>query len=99
MRPRGLLLLGWAFGAPIANAQQAYNYGVNIEALTRRQDGASRVLVGRLPLRANGSVPVRPEIRQMMANPYKWDLFVLALSMFQYVSQNDSLSWYQVAGR
>lgn len=93
-----LLLLASPFGLPFASAQ-AYNYGVNIEALTRRQDGASRVIVGRLPLRANGSVPVRPEIRQMMADPYKWDLFILALSMFQYVSQSDPLSWYQVAGR
>jgi tyrosinase len=75
----------------------AYDYGIDIEALTRRQD-QERILVGRLPLRSNGSMPHRLEIRQMRDDPHKWDLFILALSMFQYVSQDDPLSWYQVAG-
>lgn len=35
----------------------------------------------------------------MKADPYRWDLFILALSMFQYVSQDDPTSWYQIAGR
>ena len=34
----------------------------------------------------------------MRVDMYKWDLFILALSMFQSVSQDDPLSWYQIAG-
>jgi tyrosinase len=75
----------------------AYDFGIDIEALTRRQD-QDRILVGQLPPRTNGSVPHRLEIRQMRADPHKWDLFILALSMIQHVSQDDPLSWYQVAG-
>lgn len=75
-----------------------YNFGVDIESLTRRQDG-ERIIVGTLPLAANGSVPHRLEIRQMRKNQHMWDLFILSLSMFQSVRQSDPLSWYQVAGK
>ena len=74
-----------------------YNFGPDVAALTRRQEG-ERIIVGRLPYAANGSVPHRLEIRQMRNDPYKWNLFILALSMFQSVEQSDPLSWYQVAG-
>lgn len=89
--------LGLLLNALVITAQP-YNYGVDIETLTRRQDDARRIVVGRLPLATNGTVPLRPEIRQLKADPYKWDLFILALSMFQYVSQDDPTSWYQIAG-
>jgi hypothetical protein len=71
-------------------------FGVDVERLTRRAEGP--VIVGRLPLTPDGGVPHRLEIRQMRANQPQWDLFILALSMFQSVSQDDPLSWYQVAG-
>jgi tyrosinase len=87
----------FAFFALVAHSQ-SYDYGVDIEALTRRQDG-ERIVVGRLPSRDNGTVPHRLEVRQMKADRHKWDLFILAMSMFQYVSQDDPLSWYQVAGK
>lgn len=79
-------------------ASQPYDYGVDIEAITRRQNTVD-IVVGGLPLSRNGTIPLRPEIRQMKADPHKWDLFILALSMFQYVSQDNPVSWYQVAGR
>lgn len=78
-------------------AAQSYDYGVDIESLTRR-DPTARILVGRLPLYPDGSVPQRLEIREMEKDAHKWDLFILSLSMFQYVSQSDPMSWYQVAG-
>ncbi|KAF4979880.1 hypothetical protein FZEAL_3991 [Fusarium zealandicum] len=77
---------------------QAYNYGVGIGTLTRRQDSGSRIVVKPLPLLRNGTIPLRPEIREMKADQYKWDLFILSLSMFQSVSQDDPTSWYQIAG-
>lgn len=88
-----LRLLLCALGAV---AQAPYEFGMPMEPLTRRQEGP--IIVGRLPLASNGSVPHRLEIRQMRANQHQWDLFILALSMFQSVSQDDPLSWYQVAG-
>lgn len=90
------LLLSLSLWALVALAQEAYDFGIDMEPLTRRQE--SRIIVGRLPLASNGSIPHRLEIRQMRADQYQWDLFVLALSMFQSVSQSDPLSWYQIAG-
>lgn len=90
-----LLLLSLFLGLVLATN---YDFGLDIEGRTRRTEG-ERIIVGRLPFAANGSVPHRLEIRQMRNDPYKWNLFILALSMFQSVDQSDPLSWYQVAGR
>lgn len=75
-----------------------YDYGFDIQKLVRRQDPSARVVVGTLPLAANGSIPIRPEIRDMRKDKYSWDLFILSLSMLQYVDQDHPLSWYQIAG-
>ncbi|KAJ6444861.1 tyrosinase precursor [Purpureocillium lavendulum] len=76
---------------------RGYDFGVDVSRLTRRQV-TSPILVGKLPLAVNGTIPVRQEIRQMIADKHKWDLFVLAMSMFQYADQGDPLSFYQIAG-
>ena len=76
---------------------QGYDFGVDVSRLTRRQT-ASQILVGKLPLAANGTIPVRQEIRQMRADKHKWDLFILSMSMFQNADQDDPLSYYQVTG-
>lgn len=93
---RGVLLLGGLCG--ILAAAQPYNYGVDIQSLTRRQESSTRVVIEPLPIVRNGTMPLRPEIREMKADRYKWDLFILALSMLQYTSQDDPRSWYQIAG-
>jgi tyrosinase len=80
------------------DAQQAYDFGIDVEKFTRRQNDGSRIVVGRLPFASNNTIPRRMEIREMREDTYKWDLFMLALSMFQYVNQDDPLSWYQIAG-
>lgn len=79
-------------------AQAPYDFGVDIERFVRRQDTGARIVVGRLPITSNSTIPRRLEIREMREDTYKWDLFMLALSMFQYVNQDDPLSWYQIAG-
>ncbi|KAF5026291.1 hypothetical protein F66182_1612 [Fusarium sp. NRRL 66182] len=81
----------------VTAAAQAYNYGVDVESLTRRQDSGSRIVVRPLPT-LNGTMPLRPEIREMKVDRYKWDLFILSMSRFQDVSQDDPASWYQIAG-
>lgn len=78
---------------------QSYDLGVDLSLLIRRQDGNSPIVVTPLPLVANGTVPVRTEIRLMKADPYKWNLLILAMSLFQGMNQDDPLSWYQVAGQ
>jgi tyrosinase len=79
-------------------AQDFYDFGTDIAKFTRRQSDGSRIIVGRLPVLNNSTIPRRLEIREMREDAYKWDLFILALSMFQYVNQDDPLSWYQIAG-
>lgn len=74
----------------------SYDYGFDAAKLVKRQT-REPIIVGKLPS-VNGSIPIRQEIRQMRQNPYKWNLFVLSLSMLQYTDQNDELSWYQIAG-
>lgn len=96
---RLLLLLTWAFYSVISGVFGLdYDFGIDLISLTRRQDPSAPIVVGRLPLAANGSMPLRLEIRDVQADKYKWDLYVLALSMLQTVSQDDPLSYYQVAG-
>ncbi|KOS19626.1 Tyrosinase [Escovopsis weberi] len=96
-------LLRWAVGflsaaAVAAAANPDYDFGIDADALNRRQDPSGPIIVGRLPYAANGSVPLRPELRELKADQYRWDLFILALSMSQSASQDDPLSWYQIAG-
>jgi tyrosinase len=96
---RFLFFFTWALNSIISLVSaQDYDFGVDLVSLTRRQDPNAPIVVSRLPLAANGSIPLRLEIRDVKADKYKWDLYVLALSMFQSVSQDDPLSYYQVAG-
>lgn len=78
---------------------QPYDFGIDVRKLTRRDDTTDPIVVRRLPTRPDGTLPLRMEVRSMRSNKYKWDLFTLALSMFQFTSQDDPLSWYQVAGK
>ncbi|KAF4446357.1 hypothetical protein F53441_9980 [Fusarium austroafricanum] len=89
------LLIAWLLFAAIA--AQSYHYGVDIDSLTRRQDPDAPIVVKPLPRTRNGTVPLRPEIREMKTDRYKWDLFILSLSMFQDVDQDDPASWYKIA--
>lgn len=75
-----------------------YDFGDMGTGSLKRDGDSGRIVVAKLPLTLNGTLPVRLEIRDMMADSFKWDLFVLALSMFQATSQDDPMSWYQVAG-
>ncbi|KAJ4858276.1 common central domain of tyrosinase domain-containing protein [Trichoderma breve] len=96
---RFLVCFGWVLSLFISLVSaQDYDFGVDVVSLTRRQDPNAPIVVSRLPLASNGSIPLRLEVRDMKADKRKWDLFILALSMFQSVSQDDPLSYYQVAG-
>ncbi|GAO18365.1 hypothetical protein UVI_02044090 [Ustilaginoidea virens] len=79
-------------------SSQSYDFGIDASNLGRRDDAGAPIVVGRLPVPSNGSLPLRLEVRQMRDDRYRWDLFILALSMFQYADQENPLSWYQIAG-
>ncbi|KAK6338663.1 hypothetical protein TWF696_009474 [Orbilia brochopaga] len=47
---------------------------------------------------AKDQVPLRKEIREMIANPAEFNLFLLAMQRFQQMSQQDEKSYYAIAG-
>ena len=47
---------------------------------------------------ATGGVHPRLEIRELQKNGEMWNLFLLALSEFEGLNQNDIDSYYQIAG-
>jgi tyrosinase len=95
-----LARLTWVFHLVLLLvAAQDYDFGVDVISITRRRDTDAPIVVGRLPSASNGSTPLRLEIRDVKADKYRWDLYILALSMFQSVNQDDPLSYYQVAGK
>lgn len=63
--------------------------------LEERQSGGFVAVTG---VNQNAVHP-RLELRQMLWNkPNQWTLFVLGLQRFQQMSQNDRMSYYQIAG-
>ncbi|KAF7945069.1 hypothetical protein EAE96_009849 [Botrytis aclada] len=51
------------------------------------------------PAPADGSVPLRREIRDLQHNfPDQWTLYILGLQAFQQLDQKSDLSWYGIAG-
>lgn len=78
-------------------AGQAYDYGFDLSKLASRQATSSPFVVKGLPP-VKGNIPLRQEIRQLQKSPEKWTLYILGLSMMQYMDQSDQLSWYQIAG-
>lgn len=88
-----VLALPWA---TLGGQFSSYDYGFDVAPLMRRQD-SQPVVVSRL-VTVNGSLPVRPEIRQMKRDVHRWTLYLLALSMMQYTDQDQELSWYQITG-
>ena len=66
--------------------------------LLRRQDGIFSVL-GIAGLGVS-SIHPRLEIRDLEKNhPDQWNVFLLGLQRFQAVSQDDKLSYFQIAGK
>lgn len=77
----------------------SYNYGFNVtgELKAKRAPSDALVTTG-MPLRSNGSVPVRYEIRDLQKDTDKWTLYILALDLMQYTDQSVVTSWFSIAG-
>lgn len=94
------MLLSLVFLATVAAAipsPPAYDYGFKAAKVVKRQT-QDPIIVTKLPS-INGTIPNRPDIRELKDNPFKWNLFLLASSMFQFTNQSEQLSWYQIAGK
>lgn len=71
---------------------------VSISNLLRRQNGIFSVL-GIAGLVDSPPQP-RREIRDLQHNhPDEWNVFLLGLQRFQSISQDDKLSYFQIAGK
>lgn len=93
------ILIASVLGVFSSVTAQTYDYGSGMSLPDGYEPASnSPVVVEALPTRENGSVPYRMEIRKMKADKYKWDLFILALSSFQSIPQDNILSYYQIAG-
>lgn len=78
----------------------SYDYGLNItEGLrAKRASDGNLVVTKGMPLRSNGSVPVRYEIRDLQRDSDKWSLYLLALDLMQFTDQSVPTSWFQISG-
>jgi hypothetical protein len=47
---------------------------------------------------ADGSLPVRKEVRELARDVRAWSLYLLAMERMMVADQSDPLSWYQIAG-
>lgn len=77
----------------------SYDYGFDVtEGLkAKRASSSSIVVTTGMPLRSNGSVPVRSEIRDLQQDTDKWSLYILALDLMQYTDQSDITSWFGIS--
>jgi hypothetical protein len=75
----------------------SYDYAFPVGRFCKRQDQGPIVVTGAELV--NGTVPIRLEIRKMKQDVKQWHLYLLSMSLLQYTSQTQELSWYQIAGR
>lgn len=75
----------------------SYDYGVEMESIVKRQVATSMTVTG-APMAANGSIPVRKEIRELQKDAPAWNLYLLGLDMMQAMRQDDINSWYSIMG-
>lgn len=73
-----------------------YDYGLVDHVLRARQ--TSNIITTGAPPTANGSIPLRIEVRALQNHTDAWTLFILALDWMQFEDQTDPLSWYGIAG-
>lgn len=78
---------------------KSYDYGINVteEIKAKRASSGSILVTTGMPLRSNGSVPVRYEIRDLQKNTDKWSLYILALDLMQYTDQSVISSWFSIS--
>lgn len=95
------VIVGCLFLLPVCatRAGRPYDYGFDVtDSLARRQNTSNWILVKDLWNGTEGGTPARMEIRELKRDRRKWDLYLLALSMFHWSDSDAPDSWYQIAG-
>jgi tyrosinase len=96
------LLVGFLSSTLLAaNEPRAYDYGPTVHELLRKRDISQNDSQNALvqPISYNGSIPLRPELRELQDYHEQWNLYILALSWMQWLNQSDPTSWYAIAGQ
>lgn len=88
-----------AFSTLCRGFRGPYDYGGSPAALDRRQSFSDRIIIVNLWNGTEDSVPARLEVRELKKDIYKWNLYILALSMLQWTNASEPDSWYQIAGK
>ncbi|KAF7533488.1 hypothetical protein G7054_g7071 [Neopestalotiopsis clavispora] len=94
------LLVGFLSSTLLAaNEPRAYDYGPTVHKLLRKRDISQNDSQNALvqPISYNGSIPLRPELRELQDYHEQWNLYILALSWMQWLNQSDPTSWYAIA--
>jgi tyrosinase len=74
----------------------AYDYGFEVDKVLKRHE--INMLITQIGARSAGTLPLRQDVRQLEQDPYAWNIYILALSMMQFTSQDNLLSWYSACG-
>jgi tyrosinase len=94
-----LCLLVAVTGLVAAIQYPSYDFGgVDFEPELDKRQVSGIIGIGRLG--NEGDPPrIRQEIRELKQDFYKWNLFILALSILQTADPGRQDSWYQICGR
>lgn len=78
---------------------QSYDYGFDVDKAfnAKRQVDGEPVLTTGPPVTGK-AVPVRPEFRDLQQDPDRWSLYILALDLMQYTTQDEPTSWFSITG-
>ncbi|KAI0136498.1 hypothetical protein BJ170DRAFT_677371 [Xylariales sp. AK1849] len=90
------LLLLLSTSLVVSHSGQRYDYGKNVDYVFQKREVNQSAIVGSLPF--NGSMPLRPEVRELEKNHEMWSLYILALSWMQWMDQTEPSSWYGITG-
>lgn len=98
---RRALAVGLLLYAILANGHHGpYNYGATASnLLLKRQNIFETIVITNLTSASEIDPPARMELRELKKDSYKWNLYLLALSMFQWTEASRPDSWYQIAGK
>ncbi|PSR97483.1 common central domain of tyrosinase-domain-containing protein [Coniella lustricola] len=75
----------------------SYDYGFDIiKSMNSKRQADGTIVTTGMPLRSDGSVPIRLEIRDLQQDTNQWSLYILALDMMQFTDQSDPTSWFSI---
>ncbi|KAK3943651.1 hypothetical protein QBC46DRAFT_306734 [Diplogelasinospora grovesii] len=100
MSPLKLALIALGSLAHVVVGQySSYNYGFDIARRVKRDlRDVPQPLIVRGAGQAEGRIALRREIRDLQQDEDQWTLYILGLSLLQYMDQTTPTSWYGITG-